>query len=330
MKKILAYIAVAALAAVAWAEESVVVLRTAAALYEEKDARTVKWSSTVAAGTVLTLRDNETPSLDLYTKEKTYKDVSFYAVYDGGGKKCFIQTRDAAPLSGEESSFGVITENAVLFTKPHPAAFRNAWLEPGTIVAYNKQIDLIFGEITFFDTDDGVRRTRCVQLYKVSTDKNDIKAVQLLEKARSIKDEGLRREFLDSAAKAAEGGRGKIAAYIAAETNRILGISSFSDDDIVQVDEFFARVFTADGSKVNLRSLPGTAGDKVAQAENGWECIATLATEPKETIEGITASWYYVHGDGIEGWLFGGYLQREGDGPEEIPQLSAGGEVNAE
>ena len=310
MKKIFTFISVAVLALSGLcAKESVVVLRSTAALYEEKDSKTVKYASDITAGTVLEKSGADVVAKDLYTRDKTWKDVNFYAV-KYNGNDYFIQIRDSAAVESADK-VAVVTKDAVLFSKPHPATFRNAWIEPGTIVAEVSNPSLIFTEVTFFDTDDGLRRTRFVTGDTLSYDSNDIKSIQLLEKARTMKDEGLQNDFLNNAAKTASAGSGKISNYINSEMNRILGVSSFSDDDIVSVESYTAHIFTADGSKVNLRSLPGTAGEKVAQVDNGWECTVSLTTESTETIEGITSSWFYVQNGDTEGWVFGGYLQRE-------------------
>lgn len=315
MKKIFAFISVALLAiAGVCAKESVVVLRTPASLYEVKEGNTVKWATEITAGTVLEKRGDDVAKMDIYTKEKTWTGVEFYTV-KYNGKDYFIQTRDSASIKSADD-VGVVTEKAVLFSKPHIAAFRNAWLEPGTIVAVISNQKLIFDEVVFFDTDDKVRRTRFVDGGKLSNDSNDIKAIQMLEKASSVKDEGLQNDFLNSAVKTASAGSGKLTSYINSEMNRILGVSSFSDEDIVPVESYTAVIYTADGAKVNLRSLPGTAGEKVAQVENGWKGTVSLTTESTETIEGITASWFYVQNGDTEGWVFGGYLQREENAQE--------------
>lgn len=310
MKKIFAFISVALLAiAGVFAKESVVVLRTPASLYEVKEGNTVKWATEITAGTVLDKRGDDAVRMDIYTKSKTWENIEFYTVkYDG--KDYFIQTRDSAAIKSAED-VGVVTENAVLYSKPHIATFRNAWIEPGTIVAEIDHQRLLFSEVVFFDSADEVRRTRFIYGAKVSNNSNDIKAIQLLEKARSVKDEGLQNDFLNSAVRTASAGSGKLTSYINSEVNRILGVSSFSDDDIVPIESYKAHIYTADGSKVNLRSLPGTAGEKVAQVDNGWECTVSLTTESQETIEGISASWFYVQNGDTEGWVFGGYLQRE-------------------
>ncbi|MCR5724101.1 MAG: SH3 domain-containing protein [Treponema sp.] len=319
MKKIFAYIAIAALAlAGASAKDSVVALRSGAALYETKDAQTVKYATDITAGTLLDARSSDTVIKNLYTKATTYENVKFYAV-SYNKKEYFIQIRDSAVVNSADN-VAVVAENSVLFTKPHYATFRNAWLEPGTIVACDNNTYSEWTEITFYDTDDGVRRTRYVLDSTLATKANDVKAIQLLEKARALKDEGLKKDFLDNAVKATSAGSEKIAMYVKAEVNAILGInvaedepgSLFSDDDIVQVDPFPAHISTADGSKVNLRSAPGTAGERIGQLENGTAVTCSLKTESKETIEGINAEWIYVTaelgGDIFEGWVFGGYL----------------------
>ena len=312
MKKLIAYIAAIAFAiAAASAAGNVVVLRSSASLYETKDATTVKWAADITAGTVLDKRDADIVSKNLYTRDKTWEDVKFYAVRYNG-KDYFIQIRDSAAIAGANRA-AVVADDAVLFTKAHPATFRNAWLHTGTIVALEEEPDRIFTEITFFDTDDGVRRTRNVLTSKLSNAAGDIKAVQLLEKARSMKDEGLQKDFLDSASKAAD--TEAVSMYVKTEVNNLLGLSDYSEMDIEQISEFGASIYTADGAKVNLRSTPGTAGEKVAQLENGTAVIASMQTSQTETIEGITASWVYVIAPDVEGqpegWVFGGYLSEK-------------------
>lgn len=317
MKKIFASIAICTLMLTALAAKpSVVVLRPTASLYVATDGNNVKWASEVTAGTLLDGSSTESVTKNIVTKEKTWNDVPFYAVtYEK--KNYFIQTRDSSAVENATSA-AVVVDAAVLFSKPHLATFRNALLEPGTIVSCDTDQSSTkagFTKITFFDTDDIVRRTRYVLSESISNDTKDIKAIQLLEKARSIKDEGLKKEFLANAAKTAA--NAALSRYIAAETNKILGISSFSDDDIVQLDSYGASIYTADGSKINVRSAPGTAGEKIAQLENGWYVIVCMKTNGEETIEGITDSWYYVQqsggedSEGIEGWVFGGYLKTD-------------------
>ena len=326
MKKLTAALFAIAIALVpAAAAPSVVVLRSSASLYAATDGENVKWAADITAGTVLSAAADDSVTKNIVTSSRTWNDVPFYAVtYEQ--KPYFIQVRDSAPVARADD-VGIITRNAVLFTRPHLATFRNAWLEPGTVVALSGGVEgKAFREVTFFDTDDGVRRTRFVWEDSFSLDAKDRKAVQLLEKARTLTDEALRQEFLDNAAQAAASD--SLAEHIRSETNRILGVSSFSDDDIVQMETVYATVFTRDGAAVNLRALPGTAGEKVAQLVPGTAVALSLKTEPTETIEGITDSWYYVTvlsapdaGDGAddaiaaddaaaaaEGWLFGGYL----------------------
>ena len=311
MKKIFAYIALFALAFSAQAAERVLVLRSSASLYEATDGENVKWAKEVTAGTVLEAKSADEVQKNIVTKEKTWEGVKCYAVTHEK-KSYFIQTRDSAALGNEQISYpAVIYENAVLFSKPHVAAFRNAWLEPGTIVAVLHE-DPVFDKIAFFDTQDGVKRTRYV-FSGFSLEESDIKAVQLLEKARGIKDADLQKEFLENAEKTVTSEA--LAAYITAEKNKILGISDFDAGEILELDEaFWATVYTADGSKVNVRKSPGTKGEVETQLNTGAEVFAVKMTEEQDTIDGISDYWYEVGlpdeaGNGFA-WIFGGYLKR--------------------
>ena len=320
MKKILAFISVAVLTlASVCAKESVVVLRAKSALYEAMDSQTVRFSEGIPAGTILEKQSNDVVNMDIFSQGKKGSGIDFYAVsYEG--KDYFIPESDSVAI-GSAKNVAILTKDSVLFTNPHPAFFKNSWLPTGTIVVILDTPNKTFTEVMFFNAKDDVRNSQYVQTSKLSKNTNDIKAIQLLEKARTTEDKEQQKILLDEASKAVSSGSGKLTGYVNSEVNIVLGVSSFSDDDIVQVDEFIARIYTADGAKVNLRSLPGTAGDKVAQVENGWECNVTLATESKETIEDIRASWYYVSNGDTEGWVFGGYLKRGENGPSELQQF---------
>ena len=308
MKKIFAFISVAVLALLSvCAKESVVVLRAKSALYEAIDSQTVKFSDDIYAGTILDKQSNDVITMNIYSQGITGGGTDFYAVsYEG--KDYFIPACDSAAV-GSVKNVGILTTNSVLFENPHPAFFKNSWLAGTTIVVILDTPNKTFSEVMFFDAHDDARDTKYVQTSKISKNTDDIKAIQLLEKARETEDKDLQKTLLDDASKTVCSGSGKLTGYVNSELNKILGVSSFSDDDIIQVDEFITYVSTADGAIVNLLSLPGTAGDKVAQVENGWECTVTLATESKETIGDVTASWYYVSNGELEGWVFGGYLK---------------------
>lgn len=310
MKKIFVFISVAVLSAASlFAKESLVVLRSKSALYEAINSQTVKFSEEILAGTVLDKVSAGEISMDIQAQGRIGHGTDFYAV-NYKGKDYFIPSSDSV-IVGSSKNIGITVKDAVIFTKPHPAFFKNSWLETCKIVVIIDNPNKIFSEVMFFDIKSDSLQTQYIQTSKISKNSSDIKAAQILDKARSEKDAEVQKGLLDEASKAASSGSGKLTSYVNSAVNEILGVSSFSDDDIVQIDEFSAHVHTEDGAKINLRSMPGTAGEKITQVENGWECSSSLATESTETIDGITASWYYVQNGEIEGWIFGGYLKKE-------------------
>ena len=299
------------------ASSKLLMLRDDGPLRTENASNGVEWAETVRAGTELDLESSEIIIKDLVTSSKTYKDVKFYKV-KYNKNIYFVQESDAEICSAPS----VIQQDALLFTKPTLYSFRNAILETGTFVVTGdtvKEFNNTFIKITFYDTNDGIKRSRYVYANTVSNSEKDVKAVLLLEKGKAAKNEDLQKEFLDNA-KAMKTSN-LIADYIAREVSKILNVSVFSDETIITIDGYSAYVTTNDGSKVNVRSMPGTAGDIVGQFESASKpsVFVSMKTEETQEIDGIIESWYYVteldpvtletSPNGIEGWIFGGYLE---------------------
>lgn len=301
------------------ASSKILMLRDNGPLRIANDSNGVEWSETVAAGTELELESKELVIKDLITSSKTYPDVKFFKV-KYNKKTYYVQESDAEPCD----SASVIQADALLFSKPTLSAFRNAVLETGTLVVVDNNDTVTeynnkFVRISFYDTNDGLKRSRYVNADKISSSDKDVKAIIILEKARKSENEDLKKELLDNAAsmKTTE----LISDYIKKETAKILNISTFSDDAIISIPEAWTGyIFTNDGSKVNVRSLPGTAGEVIGQfnSEDYPTVLVTMKTEDTEEIDGKTESWYYVTeydidnftvvADGIEGWVFGGFI----------------------
>ena len=199
-----------------------------------------------------------------------------------------------------------------MFTRPTLSSFRNARLETGTFVVtgetYN-QFNTDFIAITFYDTNDGIKRTRYVSKLNVSTNDKDVKAIMLLENAKATKDEDLKKEFLNNAKSMKTSMF--IEAYISKEYNKILNVSSFSDDTIESISGE-GHLYTEDGSRINVRDKPGTAGKVIGQLESANQPYVTalMRTNVTDEIDGETDFWYYVKDEssGLEGWIFGAYI----------------------
>ena len=318
MKKILVIlISVFVTANISAASAKLLMLRDNGPLRIENKSNGVEWAETVRAGTELDLESTEIVIKDLVTTSKTYNDVKFYKV-QYNKKTYFVQESDAEICN----SPSVIQKDALLFSRPTLYSFRNAILETGTFVVTGdtvKEFNNSFVKITFYDTNDGIKRTRYVYSDTISNSDKDVKAILLLEKGKATDNEDLQKEFLDNAK--AMKTSSLISSYISDEIAKIYNISLFSDDSILTIEPYTSHVTTTDGSKVNVRSLPGTAGEVIGQFEsaNNPLVLVSMKTEDTQEIEGVKASWYYVTeidedtmesvSGGIEGWLFGGYLE---------------------
>ncbi len=309
--------AAALLSSQLFAESKAFMLRNNGPLRKANDTNGVEWAEAVPAGTELALESSEIVKKDLITSSKTYPDVSFYKV-KYKKETYFVQESDVE--IGE--SLSVLQADSVLFTKPTLSSFRNAILETGTLVVAGEsasQLNKTFVKISFYDTNDGLKRVRYVDSNNISSSDRDVKAVILLETARATKNEDLQKELIDNVKQLKKSAL--IEDYIAKETAKILNVSTFSDDSIMQIDSYIAYITTSDSSKVNVRSLPGTAGDVIAQFESvsNPAVMVSMKTEETEEIEGIKESWYYVteldsetleqKSGGIEGWVFGGFIK---------------------
>lgn len=289
------------------APSKIFMLRDNGPLRKDNGSNQVEWAETVKAGTELELASEEIVVKDLVTSSKTYKDVNFYEV-KYNDKTYYVQESDAE----KADKLSVLLVDSLLFTRPTLSSFRNARLETGTFVVtgetYN-QFNTDFIAITFYDTNDGIKRTRYVSKLNVSTNDKDVKAIMLLENAKATKDEDLKKEFLNNAKSMKTSMF--IEAYISKEYNKILNVSSFSDDTIETVSGE-GHLYTEDGSRINVRDKPGTAGKVIGQLESANQPYVTalMRTNVTDEIDGETDFWYYVKDEssGLEGWIFGAYI----------------------
>ena len=292
------------------APSKVFMLRDNGPLRKANDSNGVEWAETVRAGTELELASEDIVIKDLVTSSKTYKDVQFFEV-KYNDKTYYVQESDAEIAD----KLSVIQADSLLFTHPSLSSFRNAMLETGSFViakAAYKQFNIDFVEIAFYDTNDGIKRKRYVNKANVSTNEKDVKAIMLLENAKTAKDEDLKEEFLNNAKSMKTSML--IEAYISTEYNKILNVSSFSDDSI-EAYSAYAHVVSDDGSKINIRSMPGTVGKVVGQIESADNPVVkvSLKLNEKDMINNVVDFWYYISQEetGLEGWIFGGFLKFE-------------------
>ena len=289
------------------APSKIFMLRDNGPLRKDNGSNQVEWAETVRAGTELELASEEIVIKDLVTSSKTYNNVKFFEV-KYTGQTYYVQESDAE----KSDKLSVLQVDSILFTRPTLSAFRNAMLEIGTFVIAGEsytQFNTNFVKITFYDTNDGIKRTRYVNKANISTNEKDVKAIIMLENARVTKDEDLKKEFLNNAKSMKTSML--IEAYISKEYNKILNVSLFSDDTIETISGK-GYIHTEDGSKINVRDKPGTAGNVIGQIESANQPAVTamMRTNITDEIDGETDFWYYIQEStsGLEGWIFGAYI----------------------
>lgn len=293
--------------------QSVVALRDNTPLRSDNGKGGVVWALEVLAGQKLELLDPVPVKMNLVTTSETTPDVEFYRVRHQG-KDYFVRASEAAPAA----QAAVIVEDAVLFTRPRISDFRNALLEAGSIVVTGNQVShtgVDFVEVFFFDTAAWQIRSRYVVSPMVSSARDDVEAVQLLQKAAAMKDTEVQQELLHSAM----------------NLNTTMGIKTLVEDFVRQlVPVAFTQedimplelpgngvIATGDGDNVNVRSFPGTGSESqvVGQLSQGTDVAIVATTARPQVIDGVEAPWYQVRahledGSLVEGWIFGGYLEQ--------------------
>lgn len=295
--------------------QSVVALRDNTPLRSDNGKGGVVWALEVLAGQKLELLDPVPVKMNLVTTSETTPDVEFYRVRHQG-KDYFVRASEATPAS----QAAVITEDAVLFTRPRLSDFRNALLEAGSIVVAGNQVShagVSFTEVFFFDTAAWKIRSRYVVADMVSEANADVEAVQLLQKATTMKDKGVQQELLHNAMNlnTSAGVKQLVQDFV----QKLEGVVITQEDIIALEAAQPGLIFTEDGDNVNVRSFPGTGSESqvVGQLPNRTEVDIVGTTLKKQTIDGIESNWYQVRatldegGTLVEGWVFGGYVETE-------------------
>lgn len=305
MKKVLISIFLCVLSISVFAQ-SVIVLKDNASLRTDNGKGGTVYAMEILSGIKMELLSPAPVKKDLVTSKEITPDISFYHVkYQG--KEYYIRESEATV----GSSVGVIIENSVLFTYPTLDSFRNAYLEPGTIISCGKTVEskgLSFMEIEFYDTTAWTKRTRYILKEGYSSNSADIDAIQLVQKVLTLSDKNLQKQLLNDAMSLNVCTE---VLNIIKETEQEIFGPSFTENDIIDLDSpLEGYAVTADAARINVRSFPGI-GEVVGQIETNTPILVVGKTTKTQTIEGLTAEWYKItvmDDTQLTGWIFGGYF----------------------
>ncbi len=206
MKKLIIFTIFSFLSLALFAKSKGYMLRDNGALRVDNGKGGVEYSTDVPAGTELEVLSDEPVVFDLVTKSETYPKLKFYQVsYE---KKTYYVRESEMALG---SQLSVILDDTTIFTKPQISSFINAVLERGTLVVVGSQTKSIgaytFTEVQYYSTSASVVRTRYILNDKISTNKNDVTAVKIVDKVSSIsnsdkvKEKAMKMELFNNAMK---------------------------------------------------------------------------------------------------------------------------------
>ncbi len=305
MKKLILSVFISCFVFSVFAENnSVIMLRDSGPLREDKGNGGVEWALEIPAGTTLALEDDDVVSLTLITSKEKTENVKFYKV-NYNNKTYYASENEVAKVASGKKAC-VILKDTAIFSNPSISTFRNARLEQASIVVAGKTEDVAgikFTEVKYWSADSWTVRTRYVFAETVSKNENDLKGVQIVDKVQTLKDEEMQKALITSAEDLDTSS--EIHEYIHSVYSQVTGM--FNEDDYDSFDGIGA-ISVKDGSKINLRQIPSVKGIVSAQLEDGTQIAVSMRSKFTETIDGITAYWYYVNTEDKAGWVFGGYL----------------------
>jgi len=279
-----------------------------------KDGDNLKWLATIDAGTKFSeVLDVDVPA-KINNKNNERKNEYFKVRYNG--KEAWILAsgivKDEPKIS--LGSRAVVTKDAAVYTWNDVASFEHFSLPVGTVVIMATNDDYEDNGLKkVFIFDDKVFwriRSVFIKSNRLSLEQGDYDAVALVKAALAkdaSKDTEIIAKLLSSAEDKAESSG--IVNYVREKVSEIEG-SDISNSGIL---EFVREAdVSSDGSKVNVRDVPGKKGKVVGQLLDGGYVDIYQRTENKETIAGETDYWYHISTpgeDSVDGWVFGSALK---------------------
>lgn len=201
MKKVTVLLLTIFLTFTAFAKESVIMLRSNGGLRIDKGNGGVEWAVGIPAGTTLELESSKIETKTLITTSEKYDNIDFYKV-TYLKNSYYVRVSEVA-----KGDCGVILKDTLLYKNPALSSFYNTNLEQGTIIVLGEKTtknSVDFQKIYYYSDSAGLLRTRYVLSKYVTSNKKDVEAIQLADKAVSItNDDDSRNKFFENAKKAA-------------------------------------------------------------------------------------------------------------------------------
>lgn len=287
-------------------------------VYTKEANGNLKWLATLDAGTKYDGVFNEDYIPETINNNSNEKNKLVFTAVEYEGKKVYTMKNTVLAETRNGLSLGsraVLTKDSLLYTWGQKGCFENVILPVGTVVVISEETGYSYDEdlirVYFFDNQVFWKvRAGYVLKNNVSEMNGDYDAVVLVKSALTkdaSKDAEIIAKLLSSAEDRADSTG--IHKYVeqAAEKIEASDISNSGIEEFVKQAEV-----SSDGSKVNVRDVPGTKGKVVGQLLDGGYVDIYQRTEKKDTIGGETDYWYHISTPGensVDGWVFGSALK---------------------
>lgn len=295
-------------------------------LYTENADGELVWSSSVPVGTkvsILTVRDeNKNTVLD----EKDAKRKSNGKLIDCHVYHVTYNDKEYYVLServSTETNFAIIKTEAALYRTPDYFDAMDKTIAKGTFITVEQKDYLPrntsvkyntagFNKIYYFDNNSWTVKSAYIRTINFGSSRDDLKAIQILSKLAESKDSKVNTELLNNlkTLTVSEG----LEDQIIAEKEKALsgdltsaGKSNYGKNMLIVNEDL--------SSPINVRSLPGTDGQIIAQIDYSGEEIYVSS---KTNIQGYAGDslnyWYEIEipeddGSLTKGWIFGDFLE---------------------
>ena len=310
-------------------ETDAVVLQNGCMLFQiDDEGRYVDTKETLGAGAEIKVK--ATRNLE----PKTVRGVWISGRTEQSGELVQILYRDVSYyiLNGKFAVGmvpGIITvPSAALYRTRNLADIKNSFLTRGTIVAVGNVYDIVggikFTEIAYYSSESGQILRGYVRADRVSDNRDDIKAIEMLTAANNTNDFSRKRQIISSVKDLNV--TGNVLEMIGEAEMRVRRSSdlSLAGELDVPTQVFY---YAEKGGYVNIRDMPSTSGNSVGTVGYDEDFTVIRRTARSQTLYGITDFWYYgVSADKVDGWIFGGFLTPR---PKEEEEKPAEGEAPA-
>ena len=268
--------------------------------------------------------------IKLSWNRKTTQDFSKIS-YDGGGDSVGDFYVFSSSICAGGIPAVVTSENACLYRTKNPADITSLVLSRSKVVCLKGTFKIAGGKemsyITYYDDASSSQRSGYVKTEKISTNRDDITALRTLRKINASNNQKLRTDLVSTLRDLNVSG--SVLELIGEAEMRTLRATDLS---LAGVMDIYPQKFTylVEDDYLNIRDIPSKSGKTLGRLEFEEEFIAIRKTLATQTFDGNTDSWYYGVANGIDGWIFGGYLTLIEEEVEDEELLDEGGETGDE